>query len=142
MCICSFNRIFSGFRSLKQSTYFIKQTGHFFRLLTGLKETSEVKIPMDDALVMQIFNCSYELTGVKLSTIDGLVCQFGDELEQITILGISQHEIESLLILKLKKIWLKSIVNKMPLIVFTVPGMWHGAVRKKEHLYPICQLEV
>lgn len=57
------------------------------------------QVPMDDALVMQIFNSCHELTRVELSAVNRLGSQLGNELEQVAVLGVSHDKIQPLKIL-------------------------------------------
>ena len=58
---------------------------------------------MNDALVMQIFHGSHQFCGVELCAVYGFCCQLGNELEQVSILGIGENKVQPLRVLEFGK---------------------------------------
>jgi len=59
-----------------------------------------LQISVDDAKTMQVFNCHQQLSSIKPTTGDVKRAHFGDVWEQLPILGICQHKVESLHVLE------------------------------------------
>ena len=64
------------------------------------KDIFRFQVSMNDALVMQIFHGSHQFCGVELCAVYGFCCQLGNELEQVSILGIGENKVQPLRVLE------------------------------------------
>ena len=98
------------------------------------KDIFRFQVSMNDALVMQIFHGSHQFCGVELCTVYGFCCQLGNELEQVSILGIGENKVQPLRVLEFGKRENSMLVIYCPDSLYRdllgrIKGFYNGRVR-------------